>query len=171
MTPPIIHHPERQGRRRRTVFTVLTATAWALYFYLWLPLITLLAWVLGVRSSYGELYLKQHAVDPFLLLALPVIALVCAIVLLAWAEYNRARFGGEERRKAVDPVDADAVALALGADAATAASLRGGRSMTLALDEHARPSSALPRPPAPARLATGAAGAAAAATVRASPTP
>lgn len=152
MTPPIIHHPERQGRRRRTVFTALTATAWALYFYLWLPLITLLAWVLGVRTTYGELYLKQHAVDPFLLLALPFIALVCAVVLLAWAEYNRARFSGGERRKAMGPVGEDTVALALGADPATAAALRAGRSMSLALDAQARPTSAEPRLPAPQRL-------------------
>lgn len=149
MTPPIIDRPERQGRGRRTLFTVLTGTAWLIYFYLWLPLITLLAWVLGVRTAYGRLYLEQNAVDPFLLLALPVIALVCAVVLLAWAEYNRARFGGEDRRKAVPSIGNEAVALALGADTATAAALRGGRNMTLALDEQARPASATARVAAP----------------------
>ena len=154
MTPPIIDRPERQGRGRRTLFTVLTGTAWLVYFYLWLPLITLVAWVLGVHTAYGRLYLQQNAVDPFLLLALPVIALVCAVLLLVWAEYNRARFQGEDRRKAVASIDDDAVAVALGADAATAAALRGGRNMALALDAQARPASATARLVAPAAVGT-----------------
>ncbi len=142
MTPPIIDRPERQGTARRTAYGTVTAGLWLLYFYLWLPLVTLLAWVVGVRTGYGRLYVEQNAVDPFLLMALPVIALVCGAVLLAWAEYNRARFSGEERRQPVADIGIAEVATLLGADVATAGMVRDARVVTITLDDKARPSAA-----------------------------
>lgn len=145
MTPPIINLPKRQGRGRRTFFQMLTAMAWVAYLYLWLPLVTLVAWAFGMRTAYGEMYQKQDAVEPFLLLALPMIALACAVVLLGWAEYNRARFAGEDRRRPMAPIGEADVALALGADVATAELLRGSRIVALTLDEKARPTTAVSR--------------------------
>lgn len=142
MTPPIIDHPERQGTARRTAYGTLTAAAWVLYFYLWLPLVTLVAWVLGARTGYDRMYLEQNAIDPFLLLALPVIALICGAVLLAWAEYNRARFAGKERRHAAANTGIADVATQLGADPATADTIRGARVVTITLDDQARPTAA-----------------------------
>lgn len=149
MTLPIINLPQRQGRARRTFFQMLTAMAWVAYLYLWLPLLTLLAWAVGMRTAYGLMYQRTDAVEPFLLLALPLIAAICGIVLLGWAEYNRARFGGEERRQPMPAIGDPEVALVLGADAATADTLRGNRIVVLTLDEHARPTAALARPLAP----------------------
>ena len=151
MTPPIINLPQRQGRGRRTMFQMLTAVAWVGYLYLWLPLLTLIAWALGLRTAFMLMYQNQHGVEPFLLLALPLIAVACGIVLLGWAEYNRARFGGEERRRPMPSVDDAEVALGLGADVATADTLRNGRIVLLTLDEQARPTLATALQAAPAQ--------------------
>ena len=148
MTPPIINVPERQGRAQHSISRMFTALAWLGYLYLWLPLVTLVAWALGMHRTYALMYRDQHAVEPFLLLSLPLIAMACAIVLLGWAEYNRARFGGPERRRPMPPVDDVQVAVGLGADAATADTLRGNRIVVLALDAQARPTAALARPTA-----------------------
>ncbi|HBK46700.1 MAG TPA: poly-beta-1,6-N-acetyl-D-glucosamine biosynthesis protein PgaD, partial [Xanthomonadaceae bacterium] len=97
--PPLIRLPDRMGHSRRLAQGALTAGAWMLYFYLWVPLLTLLAWALGLQTAYIRLYLEQNAIDPFLLLSLPVIALVCAAALIGWAEYNRARFANADERR------------------------------------------------------------------------
>ncbi|WP_101926592.1 MULTISPECIES: poly-beta-1,6-N-acetyl-D-glucosamine biosynthesis protein PgaD [Luteimonas] len=139
MTPPIIDHSRERSRGRRTAASMLTAAAWGLYAWLWVPLITLLAWFLGVRTAYVQLYMTHNVIDPFLLLALPIIAVGCAILLIAWAEYNRARFGKRDRRGHRPDIDDDAVRTALGATALLAGKLRGARIVTVSVDEDARP--------------------------------
>ena len=139
MTPPIIDHTPTRGPGKRLASGALTAFAWSLYAWLWVPLITVIAWVVGVRTAYVRLYLEDSEIDPFLLLALPVIALVCAALLIGWAEYNRVRFSGVERRSRRDDIDDAQVRQALGANAAVAAKLRDGRIVRIALDDDARP--------------------------------
>lgn len=140
MNPPIINRPEGEGRGSRVAWRMLTAVAWLAYLYLWLPLITLVAWMAGAHTAYERLYVQEQGMHSFLLLVLPVIALVCGAALLGWAEYNRARFGNGERRSAMPSVGQDAVALALGADDATVYTLRSQRIVTVAMDTQARPS-------------------------------
>lgn len=135
----MIDLPERQPPIRRTVFGVLAALAWGAYSFLWLPLVTLLVWLLGVRSAYLELYLRSQPFDPFLLFVLPTIALGVAIVLIGWAEYNRRRFGRLTRRRPPADVSPDAVATALGADRNVAQTLRRARCSVLRMSEEARP--------------------------------
>lgn len=146
MTPPIINLPQRQGRMLHNVSRMFTALAWLGYLYLWLPLLTLVAWAFGLHTAYALLYRNQDAAEPYLLLALPLIALVCGVVLIGWAEYNRVRFSGPERRHPMPPVDDAQVAVALGADTVTAGTLRGNRIVVLSLDEQARPKVASARP-------------------------
>ena len=150
MTPPIINVPERQGRAQHTFSRMFTALAWLGYLYLWLPLLTLVAWALGMHRAYELMYQDQHGVEPFLLLALPLIAIGCAVVLLGWAEYNRARFGGPERRRSMPPIGDVEVAAGLGADASTAGTLRENRIVVLSLDAEARPTAARASPAGPA---------------------
>ncbi|MCD9007574.1 poly-beta-1,6-N-acetyl-D-glucosamine biosynthesis protein PgaD [Luteimonas sp. XNQY3] len=139
MNPPIIDHSQRRSRGRRTAASMLTAAAWALYAWLWVPAVTLIAWLVGVRSAFVQLYMARHQVEPFLLLALPVITLVCTALLIGWAEYNRARFVNRERRTPRADIDEDAVRTALGATTALARKLRSARIISVSLDDDARP--------------------------------
>lgn len=138
-TSPIIDRPEHQGQARRTAYGAITAVAWFAYVYLWLPLLTLLAWGLGVRTAYGELFLRDNAIDPFIVMSLPLIALVCALMLIGWAEYNRIRFQRSDQRQAPGTVTSAEVDSALGALGGLGERLRSGRVSAVALDENARP--------------------------------
>ncbi|APP85068.1 poly-beta-1,6-N-acetyl-D-glucosamine biosynthesis protein PgaD [Xanthomonas hortorum pv. vitians] len=139
MTPPIINLPQRLGRSRRLAYGAATAGAWMVYFYLWAPLATLIAWFFGLRSAYTELYLKHNALDPFALGALPVIALMSAITTVGWAEYNRLRFAKADRRKRRRTVLEPEVDQRLGATEQLGSLLRHSRISSVAMDKFARP--------------------------------
>ena len=136
---PIIDRPERQGGVRRTAYGAITAVAWFAYAYLWMPLLTLLAWVLGFRTAYSELFLRENAIDAFLVLVLPLIALGCALALLGWAEYNRVRFQREDRRQVPALASYEQVDASLGARPGIGDRLRNGRILAVRVDEHASP--------------------------------
>ena len=91
--------PQRVYRVRKSAYAVIAATAWLIYLYLLLPGATFLAWMIGVRTAYVQLYVYNNPFDPFLLLSLPVIPLVCGVTLIGWAEYNRFRFSNADQRK------------------------------------------------------------------------
>jgi len=134
-----IYRPNEQAPLQRTLFGAATLLAWVAYAYLVLPLVTLVLWMLGLHTAYLQLYLVDHPFDPTLLLILPLLALICATILIVWAEYNRRRFRGEERRgRAADVSDLE-IALALGSNAAFAQCLRNARHVTLVMGDDARP--------------------------------
>ena len=139
MKPPIIDHTHTRGPGKRFATGALTAAAWSVYAWLWVPLITAVAWFVGLRTAWQRLYLYENEIEPFLLLALPLIALVCGALLIGWAEYNRARFGNAERRKRRGDIDDNEVRIALGATITLAEKLRQGRIVQVALDDDARP--------------------------------
>lgn len=145
----IIHMPQRQAPAQRTLYRVATLLVWILYAWLWLPLATLVLWVLGVRVAVIELYLAQQRVDADLLLWLPLLLLGCATVLVGWAEYNRRRFAGRDRRQGRQDVPAAEVAQAMGADGALATELAGARSVVLVMDGEGRPLALRQRPATP----------------------
>ncbi len=146
MNPPLIEKPESINRARRSVAGAVTAAGWLVYAWLWVPLLTLLAWVIGIRTAWQRLYLEQNAVDPFILAALPVIALVCGLLLIGWAEYNRTRFADADKRRRRKDVDEEAVTERLGAPPEVADALRSNRVVTVSLDAAAQPILARPSP-------------------------
>lgn len=135
----LIHNSDKLSRSHRVFWGGVTGVFWLLYLYLWLPLITLAMWLLGVKNSLVELYIPEGRVDAYLLVALPLIALVCAVVLSTWAEYNRQRFQGMDRRASVEPVGIEMMALSLGAGSEVATAMRAGKHMTLTMSDEATP--------------------------------
>jgi biofilm PGA synthesis protein PgaD len=135
----IIYRPQLEPPARRYLSRALTLVAWSLYFYLWLPLVTLAAWWLSLRFGFEQLRVADAppAIDRALFAMLGVVALCALVVFVGWAEYNRLRYGRRERRRAVPPVTLDESASALGVTPALAAQLRGMRIATIALDARA----------------------------------
>lgn len=146
----IIHAPRRQARAARTFYGIATLLVWAIYAYLWLPVATLLLWLLGLRLSYLELYLAEQRLDPALLVSLPLLLIACAAVLIGWAEYNRWRFRGQERRLPRRDVGFEEVARALHAPTDLALALSQARSAVLLMDADGRPVLLQPGPLRPA---------------------
>jgi biofilm PGA synthesis protein PgaD len=147
----LIYRPAAVDLPRRTLFGLATLAAWSLYLYLWLPLVTFALWALGGRTAYLRLFDEPPVVDYQILVRLLLIALGCALVLTGWAEYNRLRFQGKERRGHPPRADIHEVAQRLRADPAIADLLQSARIGTVVMDDAAVPTgvrvaAALPAP-------------------------
>jgi biofilm PGA synthesis protein PgaD len=101
----IIDRPSLQSVRQRFVYGSVTLLFWVLWIYLWLPLLALLGWALGIRIAYTEMVIRNG----FTLLQGKVTdyAIVVGYLggsLLVWAYYNYMRFHGSQRRQPRLPV-------------------------------------------------------------------
>ena len=68
--------------------------AWAAYAWLIAPLLTSIAWLLGLRHAWFELSAPLLAGTGTPGLALPILGGLGIALLLGWAELNRWRFTG-----------------------------------------------------------------------------
>ena len=101
LNSPIIERPDLQTPRQRTLYGAITLAFWAFWIYLWVPLLALLAWALGVQQAYK--YMVDLGGYRELLHVLEIYAVVIAILggtLMVWASYNIFRFRGVEKRSA-----------------------------------------------------------------------
>jgi len=124
---PIIHHPEHQKPVQRAIFTIITMLAWTLWVSLWLPLITLVAWLLGLQDIYIKLGLDHPFRAANDLGTVLQVAVLAAFSLSAWAFYNRMRFAGKQKRRANRFIGLAEMAPALDASFGTAQQLRSSR--------------------------------------------
>jgi biofilm PGA synthesis protein PgaD len=131
---PIIDRPELQKPFQRVFFTILTMVAWTIWVSLWLPLITLVAWLLGLQDIYVKLGLDHpfRAANDFGTVL--QIAIIAAASLGSWAFYNRMRFAGKQKRRANRFVDIAEMAPALDASVGTAQRLRASRRSVVHFD-------------------------------------
>lgn len=104
---PLIRRPELQSPRQRTLFGVLTLAFWLFWIYLWVPVLALLAWLLGLQQAYQYMIVLggYHEVIRVLWLYGAVILLLGG-GLLIWAIYNILRFSGVEKRNTALPITA-----------------------------------------------------------------
>ncbi len=137
----LIRKPYAQPRLKRAAWGFVTAAFWGLYIYLWLPLITLILWLLGVRTAFFELYTRKHEIEPFLIVAIPVMAALCTVLLIGWAEYNRYRFARRDRRSPQEDVARDEVARRLRVAPALAQQLGQSKVTLLHMNDQAIPES------------------------------
>lgn len=106
-TEVIIDRPELQARHRRVLYSTATMGAWALWMYLWLPLVTLVAWWLGATRFFGEIVVPETRTMLSAGVTYFLIVLGVAVVLVGWSRYNLRRYGPRGRRQA-PPVTPDA---------------------------------------------------------------
>ncbi|MBC7290347.1 MAG: poly-beta-1,6-N-acetyl-D-glucosamine biosynthesis protein PgaD [Actinotalea sp.] len=135
----VISRPERVPRVRHGVFTALTAVAWTGFVWLLAPLLTLLLWAAGAATLYEEAVARFGDVQPGVLVGVIGAALGLAAVLVVWAQGQRRRFAGAERRRRPEDVEQSEVAAALGASPDVTAVLRTGRVVVVHVDEAGRP--------------------------------
>lgn len=137
---PFILHPRQPASAGvRTFHGALTLAAWILYAYLWLPVVTVIAWLLGVRNTYVELAIRSYKFDENTFGILFVLAIAATVLLIGWAEYNRHKFGGHDRRTPIADVGVDDVGTSLQTHPDVCRSLASCKSITLAMGDDARP--------------------------------
>lgn len=130
--PMIIDRPDLQSKAERLGWGSITLAFWGLYVYLWLPLLTLGAWWVGVKLfNYHMIELKGYTSLIHLLGSYSAIILVISVVLIGWAEINRMRFKNQMRRMDSSEVSIDEVAEKYNIDADKLADLRQKKYMTV----------------------------------------
>jgi biofilm PGA synthesis protein PgaD len=111
VSPPIINQPRLQTLRQRYAYSALTFVFWAIWLYLWLPLISLLAWFIGIRLFHDEMIVHRGYQAFFNLVGwYALVVLIIGSTLLGWAGYNLFRFRGKERRKSAGSSDKNDIA-------------------------------------------------------------
>lgn len=135
----VIDRPHRVPLVRRGLFATITLLAWSAFGWLLLPLLTFALWALGLAVAWEEAVAHWHDVDPALLATLALASVAMAGVLVVWAEVQRRRFSGPERRRRLPDVEPTEVAESLGASPGLAEALRSGRVVRLAMGADGRP--------------------------------
>jgi biofilm PGA synthesis protein PgaD len=114
---PLIERSDLQTPRQRTLYSALTLAFWAFWFYLWLPLLALLAWSLGVQQAFKYMVVFGGYRDVLRVLGMySMVVLLLGGGLVLWAVYNIIRFRGIERRQAPLPVTPAAIGQYFGQD-------------------------------------------------------
>ena len=134
-TEVCIDAPELMTRREQLRDTFVTGLMWALYAYLWLPLISLLAWILGFEFAYDVMIRAGGAAQLGTVLYWYGIAITGIFVIFGvWSLSNRLRFAGHDRRGHLARVTDESFIAFFGISPDDLALLRSGRSLTLELD-------------------------------------
>jgi biofilm PGA synthesis protein PgaD len=130
-----INVPEMLSRRRRLSDAFVTGLMWLVYTYLWAPLVSLVAWILGFEFAYDVMIRSGGIQGLKRVLVWYGIMLGCIIaVVTCWSLVNRLRFSGHERRKRAAIVDDQALAGAFGIEISGLHKLRKSRVARLSLD-------------------------------------
>jgi len=96
-----IDAPHLLSERRRITDVVATAVMWIIYSYLWAPLISLVAWLLGFEFAYDVMVRAGGAEGLVEVLKFYGVVLAWIIVVVtSWSAINRFRFADKERRQA-----------------------------------------------------------------------
>jgi biofilm PGA synthesis protein PgaD len=124
------------GRRLRTRDTVLTLIMWGVYLYLWIPLITLGAWLVGferfyeVVILYGGVTLLLDMLDWY-----AVVIISIATVIVTWSGINYRRFHGKDRRRSAGAADTRDISEFFGIPENEVKRVRLSRRLQIDLDE------------------------------------
>ncbi|MBC7804032.1 MAG: poly-beta-1,6-N-acetyl-D-glucosamine biosynthesis protein PgaD [Candidatus Parcubacteria bacterium] len=111
MTPPIIDRADLQTWQHKSISAGLTLVFWALWFYLWLPLLALIAWLIGLQQAYKYMIVLGGYHDVLRLLGIySVVILLLGGSLYAWATYNILRYGKLAKRSGSVPPSLEQVA-------------------------------------------------------------
>lgn len=109
--PLIIEKPELQSTKQKFFFSLITLVFWVVWFYIWLPVVSLIAWLLGIDFFYEHMIILKGFEGLLSVIGwyATVIAL-SALTLVAWSAYNLFRFRNKNRRTSFAAVTAEELA-------------------------------------------------------------
>ncbi|HYW04524.1 MAG TPA: poly-beta-1,6-N-acetyl-D-glucosamine biosynthesis protein PgaD [Gammaproteobacteria bacterium] len=135
--PEPIHRPDLQTPIQRGAFAVLSLLGWLAWLYLFVPLLTVLAWAFGVHR-FDRYVLGSVGVSAFTLSVYAVIIVAAGLTLVLWAIYNLLRFRGKDRRSPPPTVSEAALASAVGLEITRLRRLRRARVAWVRCDDLGR---------------------------------
>ncbi len=97
-------NPKLKSFLRKVTELSFTSVIWGIWIYLFLPILNITLWVLGVRYFNIEVIEKVGYLELLgLLNKLGWTVLVLFVALRSWGYYNYWRFGRRNRRKTISP--------------------------------------------------------------------
>ncbi|MBE9502843.1 MAG: poly-beta-1,6-N-acetyl-D-glucosamine biosynthesis protein PgaD [Proteobacteria bacterium] len=136
MNPLIIKRPKLQTLKQKYANTIVTLAFWALWFYLWIPLISLVAWLFGIEIFYEEFILTEgYHLLISLFFRYGMVTLIISICLLGWAFYNQLRFRNKDRRKEAPLPSSQALADFFGVNVAHLEKSRKAKRLIVRFDD------------------------------------
>ena len=135
MTDLVIINPSLQSLWQRFSTALFTFVFWVIWFYLWIPVLTFIAWVASIDVLYYQ-FIEMGGLENIVNDLVFIISGVTALggTLVVWASYNYIRFKGEDRRKAFAPVTTDQLADAFGVDASMLSDWQESKYISLGFD-------------------------------------
>lgn len=131
-----IDAPHLLTRKHRARDTLLTALMWALYFYLWLPALSLVAWLLGIEFAYDVMVRAGGAQSLARELSwYGLILLIIFFVITGWSASQHMRFAGKNRRAATARISDAALHQASGLTEECFTRLRDHRCLIVSFDD------------------------------------
>ena len=99
MSGLIIDTPSLQSLKKRFALSFLTFVFWGVWFYLWMPLVTILAWSFGIYLGFEHMIVLGgwEGLGNILWVYLLTIFFL-GVITIGWARYNKFRFGNKKRR-------------------------------------------------------------------------
>ena len=101
----IINKPKALNLNNKITSVSVTFVFWIILFYLWQPLISLIAWAFGFKVFYEHMIILG-GYEGFLEMLFIYLVVILALggTLIAWALYNKIRFRNKTHRRTVDVV-------------------------------------------------------------------
>jgi len=139
VSPLIIESPDLQELRQRYAFAALTFVFWVVWFYLWTPLVSLVAWLFGLDLLYDEMVLFDgwRALQE-LLGWYALVIVVLALILGSWAWYNLKRFRVREKRLQAPAVSPSEIAGYFGLPEEDLATIKAAHRVVISHDDSGR---------------------------------
>ncbi len=135
MRPLIIERPDLQSRAQRYGYLSVTLICWFLWLYLFVPLLSLVAWALGATLLYRVMLQGLDVAELVdLVTDYGTGILVLSAVYLLWAVTSYLRFRNVDRRSAPVPVDDAALAISHHLRSGELAALRAGRRVVVSTE-------------------------------------
>lgn len=107
----IIDQPHNISLLGRLVRLLITLFFWVCMFYLWQPLISIIAWKFKIKLFYEHIViLGGHASFENSMFIYFLIICFLGAVFLLWAKVNQWRFRGKDRRAALKLVTPEEIA-------------------------------------------------------------
>ncbi len=135
MNPFIISRPDLQTLRQRFGYSFLTFLFWLVWFYLWIPLLSLVGWIFGIDLFYDEMIMREGLQSLIELLGwYSLVIFFISATLGVWALINLLRFRGHERRGERSIVEDIALANDFGVTSEQVVSWRGCKRLVISHD-------------------------------------
>ena len=139
LKPPLIERSDLQSPRQRTLYGALTLAFWAFWLYLWLPVLALLAWALGLQQAFKYMIVLGGYHEVIRVLCMySLIILMLGGGLVLWAIYNIIRFHGVERRTINLPVTPKEIGRDFGQDPESVARWQSEQGLYVTHDQEGR---------------------------------